>query len=80
MKVAVSIPQDVFDDAERLARASGRSRSRVYAEAVREYVARHSADEVTERIDRALSEIGPEEDGGELRRVTARRVLRAADW
>ena len=44
MKTAISIPDDVFNEAEALARRTKKSRSEVYARAVREYVARHSAD------------------------------------
>jgi len=52
MKTAISIPDDLFADAERLARVLKKSRSRLCGDAVREYVARHSADRVTETVDR----------------------------
>jgi len=58
MKTAVSVPDDVFDSAERLARREGRSRSEVYSAALREYVARHSPDEVTETLNRVVSDVG----------------------
>lgn len=51
MKTAISIPDDVFNDAERLARELKQSRSQLYSRAVREYVARHSADSVTAALD-----------------------------
>lgn len=51
MKTAVSIPDDAFADAEQLARELKRSRSRLNGDAVREYLARHSADRVTETLD-----------------------------
>ena len=51
MKTAISIPDDVFADAERLARELKQSRSQLYSRAVREYVARHSADSVTAALD-----------------------------
>lgn len=55
MKTAVSVPDDVFESAERLARRERRSRSEVYSAALREYVARHSPDEVTEALDRVVA-------------------------
>lgn len=58
MKTAVSVPDDVFERADRLARREGRSRSEVYSAALREYLARHAPDEVTEALDRLVSEIG----------------------
>ena len=59
MKTAISIPDDLFDDAERLAQELNKSRSRLYGDAVREYVARHSAKRVTETLDRVCAEAGP---------------------
>lgn len=58
MKTAVSVPDDVFESAERFARRERRSRSEVYSAALREYVARHSPDEVTDAIDRVVAETG----------------------
>lgn len=51
MKVAISIPDTVFEAAERLARRLGKSRSELYAEAVSEYLAEHRTDEVTEKLN-----------------------------
>jgi metal-responsive CopG/Arc/MetJ family transcriptional regulator len=78
MKIAVSVPDDVFEEAERLARRTKRSRSEVYSRALAEYVARHSPDRVTEAMDRALSEIGEPED--QFVRTASRRVLKRSDW
>ena len=44
MKTAISIPDRVFQDAERLAEKLHKSRSQMYSEAVAEYVARHEHD------------------------------------
>src|SRR5205823_13854725 len=41
MKIAVSIPNDVFKRAERFAKLIKKSRSKVYSDAIREYVRRH---------------------------------------
>jgi metal-responsive CopG/Arc/MetJ family transcriptional regulator len=51
MKVAVSIPDDVFESAESLARRLRLSRSAIYASALAEFVAKHRATKVTERLD-----------------------------
>ena len=47
MKTAVSIPDDVFEEAEPLARRTRKSRSQLFCEALREHVARHSTEDVT---------------------------------
>jgi metal-responsive CopG/Arc/MetJ family transcriptional regulator len=54
MRTAVSIPDDVFEQVERFANRAKRSRSEVFAAALREYIARHAPDEVTEAINRAI--------------------------
>jgi antitoxin MazE6 len=78
MKTAVSIPDEVFDEAERLARRTKRSRSEVYSRALAEYVARHAPDRVTEAMDRALTEIDQWVD--KFARAASRRTLERSDW
>jgi hypothetical protein len=51
MKTAISIPDPVFEAAEKLAARTGMSRSELYATAVAEYMARHRAAGVRERLD-----------------------------
>jgi len=77
MKTAVSIPDDIFEEAEALAHRAKRSRSEVYARALSEYVARHAPDRVTEAMDRVLDEVNEVDD--QLRRA-ARRTLERAEW
>ena len=48
LKTAISIPDAVFEGAERLARRTRKSRCQLFSDALREYLARHAADEVTE--------------------------------
>lgn len=78
MKTAVSIPDDVFEKVERFARRSKRSRSEVFSSALREYMARHAPDEVTDAINRAVDEIGDQTD--EFVATAARRVLEKTEW
>jgi metal-responsive CopG/Arc/MetJ family transcriptional regulator len=79
MKTAVSIPDDVFEKVERLAKRGRRSRSELYAAALREYVARHSPDEVTEALNRFCEEVDQTEDI-EFLNAAARRLLKKVDW
>lgn len=78
MKTAVSVPDDVFDRAERLARREGRSRSDVYSSALREYVARHSPDEVADAIDRVVADVGDIADP--FVSTVSRRTLESTEW
>ena len=78
MKTAVSIPDEVFAKVERLARRARRSRSAVYSAALREYVARHAPDEVTEAMDRVCAAVTDDPDG--FVTTAAQRVLERTEW
>lgn len=78
MKTAVSVSDDVYESAERLARRERRSRSEVYSAALREYVARHSPDEITEALDGVVADV---ENGADpFVDLAARRVLEKTEW
>jgi metal-responsive CopG/Arc/MetJ family transcriptional regulator len=51
MKVAVSIPDPVFDEADRLARELKVSRSQLYADALAAYMGERGAAAVREKLD-----------------------------
>ena len=51
MKVAVSIPEELFDSAEALGKRLAVSRSRLYATALAEFVAKHRGRKTTERLN-----------------------------
>ncbi len=81
MKTAVSIPDDLFRRVDRVARGSGRSRSEVYAAALREYVSRHAPDEITERLDAVVDDLRDDAPTGDgFRKAAARRVLESTQW
>jgi metal-responsive CopG/Arc/MetJ family transcriptional regulator len=77
MKTAISIPDDVFDEAEALARSTRQSRSQLYSRAVREYVARHSSDSVTAALDAVCSAEGTDSD---FATGAGRRTLERSEW
>jgi metal-responsive CopG/Arc/MetJ family transcriptional regulator len=78
MKTAVSVPDDVFAGAERLARREGRSRSEVYSAALREYVARHDADEIADALNEVVVSVGEAMDP--FVAEASKRRLEATDW
>jgi metal-responsive CopG/Arc/MetJ family transcriptional regulator len=78
MKTAISIPDEVYQDAERLARRTRKSRSRLYGDALREYLARHAPDEVTEAMNRACAEVGESKDT--FVSSAAHRILERSEW
>ena len=78
MKAAVSIPDEVFEEADRLARQLKTSRSHLYSRALKEFLARHAPDQVTEAMNRVVDEIGQAPD--EVRRRATRRILEKTQW
>jgi len=78
MKTAVSIPDDVFEKAERLARRMKKSRSEVFSRALAEYVARHAPDHVTEAMNQVCDEIGLDPDP--FVSAASRRALERTEW
>ena len=56
MKTAISLPDEVFEAAEQLASELGLTRSRLYADAVADFVANHRNDNITEALNLVYSE------------------------
>lgn len=78
VKVAVSLPDQLFQRADALAGRLGFSRSRLYADALAEYLANHASDGVTEALD-ALYRDEPATLDHDVARAQA-AVLGDEDW
>jgi metal-responsive CopG/Arc/MetJ family transcriptional regulator len=78
MKTAVSIPDEIFERADRLAKRGGRSRSDLYSAALKEYIERHGPEDVTDAMNRVCDAVGQERDG--FTEAVARRVLERTEW
>ncbi len=51
VKTAISIPDSIYQRAEKAARRLRITRSRLYSTAVEEYLQRHSDDQIVERLN-----------------------------
>jgi metal-responsive CopG/Arc/MetJ family transcriptional regulator len=69
MKTAISLPDELFDTAERLAKRLRVGRSELYARALREFLARHSPDEVRDSWDSVVADVGAPESSGAARAI-----------
>lgn len=78
MKTAISLPDDVFEAAEVMVEARGWTRSRLYAEALRDYLRNQDADAITAALDRVHDNATPDERSA--RRRANRDVLGASPW
>lgn len=63
MKVAISVPDPLFDAAERMAKERRVPRSQVFSEALEEYLAKHDSSAVTAKLnvvyDGLVSQVDP---------------------
>lgn len=57
MKTTVSLPDKVFREADLLARRSKKSRSKLYSDAIAEYLLRHSPDSITDDLNRICDRV-----------------------
>jgi metal-responsive CopG/Arc/MetJ family transcriptional regulator len=81
MKTAISVPDELFQEAERHAKRQRKSRSQLYAEALREYLTRRAPDEVTEAMNRVVDQV---EEGTRVSdgfvAESGRRMLVRTEW
>jgi metal-responsive CopG/Arc/MetJ family transcriptional regulator len=78
MKTAISLPDQLFQSADALAKRLGVSRSELYATAVAEFLAKHQDAKVTERLDQVYAQQASRVERP-LRRAQG-RSLRASEW
>jgi len=78
MKTAISIPDDVFEAADRTARKLGVSRSELYATAVHEFIERHRVEDVTARLNEVYASTSSDLDD-QLYKMQS-RLLAKESW
>ncbi len=78
MKVAISVPDPIFQAAERLARERGIPRSQLFAEALEEYLAQHDPEAVTAQLNRVYDAESSKLDESLIRAQSA--VLKDEAW
>jgi metal-responsive CopG/Arc/MetJ family transcriptional regulator len=78
MKTAISIPDEVFREAERAAKRLGVTRSELFTRAVKEYLGERHDRAVTASYDVAFAD--SEDDVEAFRREAARRALLSVEW
>lgn len=78
MKIAVSIPDALFADAEALAARLETSRSDIYARALAEFIGHHAPERVTTLMNQVVDAVGGEADP--FVRATSHRALSRTAW
>jgi metal-responsive CopG/Arc/MetJ family transcriptional regulator len=83
MKTAISIPDDVFAQAERVAKRLGLSRSELFTKAVQAFLATRVEGNVTASYDAAFGDASDTEANAHeesFRREASRRALLNVEW
>ena len=79
MKVAISIPDPVFNAADRIAKRLGISRSELYAKALAFYLERQRQEGVTDTLDRVYADADDSQLPEDLR-VLQELSVRGERW
>jgi len=81
IKTAISLPQDVFEAAEALARRMQVSRSRLFALAVEDFMLRHQNRDLLEQLNQAYPEVPDSAEQERVRRMRrAHRQIVEGEW
>jgi predicted DNA-binding protein len=78
MKTALSVPNQVFEQADKLAKRLNKTRSQLYTEAMVEYLTRHDPDTVTDRLNDVADSVAEGDD--RFVTETGRSILQQVDW
>lgn len=79
VKIAVSVPDALFERAEEFAARLGLKRSQLYARAVEEFLLAHDEDAVTAALD-ALADEAKSSEAEESGRAVGRALIGGGDW
>ena len=77
MKIGLSIPDELFESGETLGKRLGVSRSRLYATALADFLAKHSGRKVTDRLNAVYADQDSLPEPG-VRRLQRRSLARDA--
>jgi metal-responsive CopG/Arc/MetJ family transcriptional regulator len=56
MKIAISVPDDVFEEIEKISKEQKKSRSQVFVSAAREYILKDETHRLIARLDKVYSQ------------------------
>lgn len=79
MKTAISIPDDIYKEVERVAKEQHSSKSALFADAVREYLERIKSQKLLDELNKAYAEPESQEDADlrvKSKKYYARKVLK----
>lgn len=79
MKTAISIPDDLFEAAEKMAHKLKISRSELYQQAVSQFLVQHGSDMVRESLDRVYAKKSNRGLDPMIRAISE-QIIKEEDW
>jgi metal-responsive CopG/Arc/MetJ family transcriptional regulator len=80
MKTAISIPDNLFNDAEITAKQLGLARSQLYVKAIKEFIEHHNKDKITEKLNALYSQPGEIKEISEIALESLREATKNDSW
>ena len=80
MKTAISIPDNLFNDAEITAKQMGLARSQLYVMAIKEFIEHHQRDKITKKLNEFYSNSIESDGFGEIGVESLREATRNDTW
>jgi len=80
VKTAISVPDDIYEQATRQATELGISRSEFFARAARRYLDELAEQSLTAQIDEALGTAGPDDSSAAAVRAGLSRLMLGDEW
>ena len=79
MKTAISIPDPVFKNADKLAKRLGLSRSELYVRAISSFLEEHRGDKVTDLLNEIYDDPDNQELDPQIKRAQMKSIARE-EW
>jgi metal-responsive CopG/Arc/MetJ family transcriptional regulator len=80
MKTAISIPDNVYNEAEITAKQLGLARSQLYVMAIKEFIEHHNKDKITEKLNLVLSNLNQKNVLDEVGLESLRKATENDTW
>ena len=82
MKTAISLPDQLFEEAEETAQYMGLPRSQLFAKALEEFIQNHNSARITEKLNSVYEKL-QDKEGDEVTRlgvITIRELTKNDTW
>lgn len=80
MKTAISLPDALYTDAEKIAQSMGIPRSQLYVKALEEFIIHHKRETITERLNTVYTSLDQDSEVLNVSIESMRRLTKNDAW